>query len=148
MRDNRARLRAGTGPVIVEGAGARPAGFLSPAWRAGFEGPDGWWYTTAEMYLLAKWAEASADGRVGSSGGDEGSDKATASGDQEGAGEDSADGEERESEWEMRLVKFKKVWQRVIQSTNLREQLRLCIEAGLDWSAWREGEAPLASGGC
>ena len=116
MRDARAMLAVGRGPVVVAGAGERSTGFLAPGWRVTFEGPDGWTYGSASMFALAQWAKAAADGRVRGL---------------------PMEGEMKE---EACRAKYTKLWKRIIQSTDARKQASMCAEAGLDWSAWRGGK--------
>lgn len=115
MRDARAMLAAGRGPVVVAGAGERSTGFLAPGWRVSFEGPDGWTYGSASMFALAQWAKAAAEGRVRGL---------------------PVEGEMNEEECR---AKYTKLWKRIIQSTDARKHASMCAEAGLDWSAWRGG---------
>jgi hypothetical protein len=129
IRDARATLAIGRGPVVVGGGGSRPAGFLSPGWSAKFEGPDGWTYESVTMFMLASWAYAAADGRV--------------------PGLPDVESDEKLSEEEKETAhrtKYTRLWKRIIQSTNARLQASMCASAGLNWATWKHSK--IAISGC
>jgi hypothetical protein len=95
------------------------------------------------MFMFAKWAEAAADGRVsGMPGtaqlGETKDRKWHAEKLKIHPGEDFLSGVDGSRDAERR-ERFTKLWKRIIQSTNGREQSAMCMEAGIDWSKCQLG---------